>query len=221
MARATCAFAVVNIDTTRIVFNEKEVAKVFQLKNSGSSPALVQLWTDYGDPLSSPDLVKTPVVALPPVNKMFANETRSFRLILSSRQSLKRNEESLYWLNIYQIPVMPDSAEQPEQMLVLPLRIRIKVFVRPKGISAPTHDDYKKINFRIQDGRLVIENPLPWFITMNVRTNYKEIKNNIMLPPLSDTPLAEAKNVRNGDVINYQVIDDLGNTLDYEKRTEN
>jgi P pilus assembly chaperone PapD len=92
---------------------------------------LLQVWTDAGETASSPDSSRTPLVVLPPVFKMQPDELRTLRVMLSSRRSLPEDRESLFWLNIYQIPPELNATESVTAKLVLPLRLRLKVFIRP------------------------------------------------------------------------------------------
>lgn len=91
------AQAAVNIDRTRIIFASDEVAQSLTLSNDNTTPMLLQVWTDAGNIDASPDNSKTPLVALPPVFKMQPGELRTLRLLLSSRQQLATDRESLFW----------------------------------------------------------------------------------------------------------------------------
>lgn len=101
---APAPFAAVNIDRTRIVFAANDVVQSLTLTNDSVTPMLLQVWTDAGETASSPDSSRTPLVVLPPVFKMQPDELRTLRVMLSSRRSLPGDRESLFWLNIYQIP---------------------------------------------------------------------------------------------------------------------
>lgn len=97
-------FAAVNVDRIRIVFAANDVVQSLTLTNDSVTPMLLQVWTDAGETASSPDSSRTPLVVLPPVFKMQPDELRTLRVMLSSRRSLPGDRESLFWLNIYQIP---------------------------------------------------------------------------------------------------------------------
>lgn len=97
-------FAAVNVDRTRLVFAANDIAQSLTLANDSVTPMLLQVWTDAGETASSPDNSRTPLVVLPPVFKMQPDELRTLRVMLSSRRSLPEDRESLFWLNIYQIP---------------------------------------------------------------------------------------------------------------------
>jgi P pilus assembly chaperone PapD len=100
----SASFAAVNVDRTRLVFAASDIAQSLTLANDSVTPMLLQVWTDAGETASSPDSSRTPLVVLPPVFKMQPDELRTLRVMLSSRRSLPEDRESLFWLNIYQIP---------------------------------------------------------------------------------------------------------------------
>ncbi len=96
-----------------LFFASDEVAQSLTLSNDNTTPMLLQVWTDAGNIDASPDNSKTPLVALPPVFKMQPGELRTLRLLLSSRQQLATDRESLFWLNIYQIPPVTQDIKKP------------------------------------------------------------------------------------------------------------
>ncbi|CAH5982772.1 fimbrial assembly chaperone [Klebsiella oxytoca] len=208
-------FAAVNVDRTRLVFAANDIAQSLTLANDSVTPMLLQVWTDAGETASSPDNSRTPLVVLPPVFKMQPDELRTLRVMLSSRRSLPEDRESLFWLNIYQIPPELSATKSPTRKLVLPLRLRLKVFIRPTGLKAPTANDEQKLRFSIASQGITITNPTPWYMSLTV-TATKGIRiGSIMLAPYErrDVVLSQAPAV--GTTVNYAVINDSGNWRTY------
>lgn len=208
-------FAAVNVDRTRLVFAANDIAQSLTLANDSVTPMLLQVWTDAGETASSPDNSRTPLVVLPPVFKMQPDELRTLRVMLSSRRSLPEDRESLFWLNIYQIPPELSATKSATCKLVLPLRLRLKVFIRPTGLKAPTANDEQKLRFSIASQGITITNPTPWYMSLTV-TATKGIRiGSIMLAPYErrDVVLSQAPAV--GTTVNYAVINDSGNWRTY------
>ena len=208
-------FAAVNVDRTRLVFAANDIAQSLTLANDSVTPMLLQVWTDAGETASSPDNSRTPLVVLPPVFKMQPDELRTLRVMLSSRRSLPEDRESLFWLNIYQIPPELSATKSATRKLVLPLRLRLKVFIRPTGLKAPTANDEQKLRFSIASQGITITNPTPWYMSLTV-TATKGIRiGSIMLAPYErrDVVLSQAPGV--GTTVNYEVINDSGNWRTY------
>lgn len=211
--------AAVNAEVTRVIFNAGEKSYSLALANSLQQPALVQVWTDKGDPASLPGKVITPVVALPPVFKMQPGELRSIRLQLTDTSALPRDRESLYWLNVYQIPPMTQNDTQIAQKVVLPLRIRMKVFIRPEGVQALQEGDAEKLRIAYdrQENQLQLTNPTPWHITLAGISCEAGSASGVMVAPFATQRVPLQGRGTSCSTVNYEAINDSGNHWGYQK----
>lgn len=208
------ASAVVNAEKTRVVFNSGSIAESLSLVNSEKEPVVVQVWTDNGDPTISPDQVHTPVVINPPVFKMKPGEIRNIRLLLVSAGSLPQDRESVYWLNIYQIPPNTETQHKGEKKVVLPLKIRMKVFVRPEKIGELQENDAQKLQFSIDrepgNKTLLIQNPTPWHLTLSSLRSGKTALPGVMVAPFTSERVDIPADKTLADKVEYDVINDNG-----------
>lgn len=208
------ASAVVNAEKTRVVFNSGSIAESLSLVNSEKEPVVVQVWTDNGDPTVSPDQVHTPVVINPPVFKMKPGEIRNIRLLLVSAGSLPQDRESVYWLNIYQIPPNTETQHKGEKKVVLPLKIRMKVFVRPEKIGELQENDAQKLQFSMDrepgDKTLLIQNPTPWHLTLSSLRSGKTALPGVMVAPFTSERVEIPADKTLADKVEYDVINDNG-----------
>ena len=208
------ASAVVNAEKTRVVFNSGSIAESLSLVNSEKEPVVVQVWTDNGDPTVSPDQVHTPVVINPPVFKMKPGEIRNIRLLLVSAGSLPQDRESVYWLNIYQIPPNTETQHKGEKKIVLPLKIRMKVFVRPEKIGELQENDAQKLQFSIDhepgNKTLLIQNPTPWHLTLSSLRSGKTALPGVMVAPFTSERVEIPADKTLADKVEYDVINDNG-----------
>ena len=208
------ASAVVNAEKTRVVFNSGSIAESLSLVNSEKEPVVVQVWTDKGDPTVSPDQVHTPVVINPPVFKMKPGEIRNIRLLLVSAGSLPQDRESVYWLNIYQIPPNTETQHKGEKKVVLPLKIRMKVFVRPEKIGELQENDAQKLQFSIDresgNKTLLIQNPTPWHLTLSSLRSGKTALPGVMVAPFTSERVDIPADKTLADKVEYDVINDNG-----------
>lgn len=215
--------AVVNVETTRVVFNENDETVSLSLNNSEKQPTIVQLWTDDGDPFVTPEKAHSSIVIVPPIFKMEPNEIRSLRLIRVPDPTLAKDRESLFWLNIYQIPPNTENRVQNEKKVVLPLRIRMKVFVRPTGISALQEQHGQQLTFSgtTKQGNpyLDIENPTPWYMTLTgITLDATEIEDMMIAPKSTLTISLDKQKMKQFPLaIQYQLVNDTGNYWSYEK----
>ncbi|MFT8210805.1 MAG: fimbria/pilus periplasmic chaperone [Symbiopectobacterium sp.] len=207
------AFGVVNIEGTRVILHDGEMSTSLILSNSEKQPTLVQVWSDDGDPLTPPERATTSLIAVPPVFSMKPGEARSLRLLLTSRQGVANDKESLLWLNVYQIS--PNTAEMTRhtQNVVLPLRLRLKVFIRPAGLGDPNESDGEQLRFRLLQGRdgaqLQVTNPTPWHMTLTDISYAEQRLGSMMVAPTSSVNLLINRAIV-GQALSYQPINDLG-----------
>lgn len=205
------AVAAVNVEGTRVIFNSGDTITSVNLINSGETPALVQLWFDEGDLFASPESVRIPVIALPPVFKLQPGELRDIRIQLVSLEQLPRDRESLYWLNIYQVPPNTISPGITKRV-ILPLRLRLKVFIRPPTVSRPQEVDGQRLHFRLKDnGRkvIIINNPTPWYMTLSAFDIGNEKTNGMMLAPGEKKEVIFKKSI-NSTKVEYEIVNDNG-----------
>lgn len=216
---AAHASAVVNVDRTRIVFNAGESNQTLNIKNGAEFPSVVQIWSDDGDLMQSPELSTAPIFAMPPMMKLSPEEQRAIRLVLTSRQSLPEDRESLYWLNLYQIPALTRHTGGAEQKILLPLRLRLKVFIRPAALGAPQPEDVQKLRFVVNDRQLKVENPTAWSMSLRLNIANKVKVDDVLVAPFGSITLPLAQPVKIGESVTYEVFDDNGNPVSYQSHT--
>ncbi|MCI1899008.1 MAG: fimbria/pilus periplasmic chaperone [Enterobacter sp.] len=214
------ARAVVNVEGTRVIIHQGELSASLTLSNSEKQPTMVQIWSDDGDPLTPPEKTSTPLIAVPPVFSMKPGEVRVVQLMLTSTEALSKNSESLFWLNIYQIP--PNTAAvSGARQVVLPLRLRMKVFIRPEGVDDPVEQDGNKLRFSLQSAqngqRMVVTNPTPWHMTLTNMSFMGSRLGGVMVAPVSSVsiPVEPGKGTR---PLEYELINDLGTRWVYKVR---
>lgn len=132
------AMAGVVITGTRLVYPAGQKEITVKLNNNGMHPALVQAWVDTGDINASPTSSKAPFVLSPPVSRIDPSKGQSLRLMFTGAP-LASDKESVYWLNILEIP---PKADGPVDLNVLQMafRSRIKIFYRPDGLPGSATD---------------------------------------------------------------------------------
>lgn len=164
------AAAGVVVDGTRVVYPEDRHEVTIRIHNPGDAPSLVQAWLDAGDPNAKPGESKVPFVMTPPLFRLDPAKSQSLRLMYT-HDPLPRNSESLFWLNVLDIPPRaPASADRPNR-LELAFKHRMKVFFRPAGLrgtaaDAPAHLEWTLL---LKDGKLVgvkASNPTAYHVSL-------------------------------------------------------
>ncbi|AOX99420.1 molecular chaperone [Jeongeupia sp. USM3] len=145
------AAASVTMINTRVVYPGDATERTIQLNNDDPIPSIVQVWVDSGDAASTPETADAPFVALPALFRIEPRSGQVVRLIYTGKD-LPRDRESVFYLNIVQVPPKDALKSQQNHMTVI-LRNRLKLFYRPSGIEGRSDDVSKQLAFSlVQDG---------------------------------------------------------------------
>ncbi len=150
------AAAGVVVNGTRVVYPAARREVTISLQNSGERPSLVQAWLDTGDIHSKPGESKVPFVLTPPLFRLDPTKVQSLRLVYT-HDPLPTDRESLFWLNVLDIP--PRAAVNPDMpnQLDLAFKHRMKVFFRPQGLAGSAADAPARLTWKLlsKDGKLI------------------------------------------------------------------
>jgi chaperone protein EcpD len=211
------AHANVLIGGTRVVLPAKDGEVTVRLTNDNEHPALVQAWIDRGDPKATPDTVDTPFLVTPPMFRMEPRRDQSLR-ILYTREPLPADRESLFWLNVLEVPPKPADMEASNtNYLQLALRSRIKLFFRPQGLTVDPLKAPEQLTFRAAAGELVVRNPTPYHVTLSslsvIDAGKPHEAETGMVAPFGELRVRVptlAKAAASGAVVNFTSINDFG-----------
>ncbi len=208
--------------STRVVFNEGQTQQSLMLVNTNSWPVMVQSWVDNGETnITAPDRLKTPFVAIPALFPLEPQGMQGLRLVYN-QQALPGDRESVFWLNLYEIP--PKSATPQAQSVVLTMNTQMKIFWRPKGLGAP-QDIEKKISFSQgaigNEIEIVCHNASPWHVSFSGislrigdKTYAARQQPDMMVSPYSEKRYTVAVDRRQRGVfplrVHAELIDDRG-----------
>jgi chaperone protein EcpD len=167
---APYAAAGVVVDGTRVVYPAAKREVTINIRNPGDTPSLVQAWLDAGDPHAKPGESKVPFVLTPPLFRLDPTKVQSLRLVYT-HDPLPDNRESLFWLNVLDIP--PRAAANPDvpNQLELAFKHRMKVFFRPAGLAGSAADAPSRLTWKLlaKDGKLVgieASNPTGYHVSL-------------------------------------------------------
>jgi P pilus assembly chaperone PapD len=164
------AHASVIIGGTRVVFPAKDGEVTVRLTNDSATPALIEAWIDRGDPHSTPDKVDVPFLITPPLFRMEPHKDQSLRII-ATPAPLPVDRESLFWLNVLEIPPKPSGPQVAgKNLLQFAIRSRLKFFYRPAQFSGDPLEAPAQLTWKtVPDGQgyaLEVRNPSPYHITI-------------------------------------------------------
>jgi chaperone protein EcpD len=169
-AAAPYAAAGVVVDGTRVVYPAAKREVSINIRNPGDTPSLVQAWLDAGDPHAKPGESKVPFVLTPPLFRLDPTKVQSLRLVYT-HDPLPENRESLFWLNVLDIPPRAAANSDAPNQLELAFKHRMKVFFRPAGLAGSAADAPARLTWKLRskDGKLVgieASNPTAYHVSL-------------------------------------------------------
>ncbi|BEH72737.1 fimbrial biogenesis chaperone [Edwardsiella tarda] len=165
-ALLSSAHASVQINGTRVIYNADARDVSVQLTNSGKYPVLVQSWLDDGDPDTLPEKASAPFTLTPPLARLREGGGQTLRLAFIATQTPPADRESVWWLNVLEIPPESDKGGN-ELQLQLAFRSRIKLFYRPAGLNAEqANKAVRQLRWRSAGNTLTLHNPTPYFVSL-------------------------------------------------------
>ena len=169
---ATGAEAGVVIGGTRVVFPASQGEVTVRLSNTSNHPALVEAWIDDGDVRSTPETSNTPFLITPPLFRMEATRDQSLRILyVQGAKPLPTDRESLFWLNVLEVPPKPTGEAADRNTLQFAIRSRLKLFYRPANLPGDPLKAPDQLSFKAapaaEGAALEVHNPTPYFITIS------------------------------------------------------
>lgn len=204
------------VNGTRVVYSGKDKEVTVKLTNVGKAPVLVQSWIDRGDVNANPEKIAVPFILTPPMNRIDPDKSQTLRLSYTASPALPDDRESIYWLNVLEIPSLRASAA-PNRLQVA-FRTRIKLIYRPVAIDdkGKANDAGEKLIWTMSSGKLEARNTSPYFISLVSVTLGKELTGETvegeMIPPMGAQTFKfkNSNALRTGVQIFYQYINDWG-----------
>lgn len=230
---ATCllggmAEASVVVVGTRVIYPAAEREITVQLKNNGEHPALVQAWIDGGDPNISPSEAKSPFLVTPPLVRINPRKGQALR-IAYMHDPLPNDRESVFWLNVLDIPPSAKKNEEGQNKIQVAIRTRLKIFFRPDGLKGNAGGSAENLDWELVSSRSgnVIRaiNSSPFHVTIadvKLVVNGKSARNTVggMIPPFGsyDFPVSGSidANFNKGE-IGFRWVSDFGGIFELKK----
>ena len=169
-ALSTHAQAEIILHGTRVVYPSDAREVTLQVSNNGDKPSLVQAWIDTGDAKSTPDKSNAPFMISPPIFRVEPTSSQALRIAaLPATQSLSQTQETVFWLNVLDIPPKVTSTVSeaaPDNFMQLAIRSRIKLFYRPSSLKDDAAEAPARLQWWLGGQGLVVKNPTPFHVSM-------------------------------------------------------
>ncbi|MGP1325013.1 fimbrial biogenesis chaperone [Serratia sp. CY40230] len=142
---------------TRVIFHEGETEKTLMLLNTNGYPIVAQTWVDNGDVNAAPELSRAPFVTLPSVFALQPSALKGLRILFAGA-NLPADRESVFWLNLYEIPPNPPTTPPLASRVTLAMNTQMKIFYRPRALQGKAENATEAVSFTLQkspDGYLL------------------------------------------------------------------
>ncbi len=199
----TCfnAYSAFTLNGTRFIYDEGRKNIAIEIKNNSDKTYGGQVWVDN---LKGNDVFFVPA---PNLFKIRGEEKQLIRLLYVN-DILPKDRESLFWLNVQEIP--PVASADEGNVLAVALNTQVKLIYRPKVLAESREDAEKGLTYNGS----ILKNPTPYYFALTqVSVNNtplplsKEIEQSISLfPPFSEVNLQRSLSGK----VTVEAIDDYG-----------
>lgn len=168
LCAAMPALASVVVTNTRVIYPESAREVTVQLANKGQQTVLVSAWLDGGDASPKPGETDIPFVITPPLFRLDPDKGQALR-IARLPAALPQDHESVFWLNVHEVPPISQQEIEGKNVMQLALRTRIKLFYRPAALMERVEDAPRQLSWRLVpvSGAMVlrVENPSAYHVS--------------------------------------------------------
>lgn len=188
---------------TRIIYPAGKKQTTMSVRNtSEQSSFLVQSWVEDSEEKKSIDFVITP-----PLYVSGPGNENALRLMYSGAPPAQ-DRETLYYLNTKAIPSLDKKIIEGKNMLMLAAVTRIKLFLRPAGLTPTAEKAPEKLEFHRTGSLMRIENPTPYYLTLaEIKVGGKKLPNTMVSPRSITTLTLPATFI---GAVTYRTINDYG-----------
>jgi chaperone protein EcpD len=205
---------------TRVVYPAQQREVSVKLTNDdGKFPRLVQAWIDTGDEKLSAEKSNVPFILTPPVFRVEPGKSQVMRMVYT-KEPLATDKETLFWLNVLEVP--PKVGSEEDNQLRFAFRLRTKLFFRPANLAMKPENARGKLEWslvKVAGGQaLQVRNPTPYYISFQsvaLAIDDKQIKSDdyTMVAPggvqhfsLKNVPATPGA----GTHVEFSIVDDYG-----------
>ncbi|OVZ89775.1 molecular chaperone [Yersinia alsatica] len=232
LSQIPAAHAEIYLGATRLIVNAKDKEATLRVVNEGRSAVLLQIWVDLGESEAPPEKITTPFIVSPPILRLDGTRSQRLRVLFTgSGTPLPSDRESVFWLNVLEVPQkVPNNAASQMQMA---FRTRIKLFYRPQqlqGISTTTIQEQLRFSLIKQGNKsaVLVSNPTPFHQTL-LEISLGRDKSQIVASVVPESGMINPKGqdsfvleqtkgaVTAGMKVFYSVLDDFGTVVTGEQ----
>jgi len=193
----------IRLGSTRAIYSDTQKQIGLAVRNtSDRQPFFVQSWVEGADGHKTQDFRVTPPLYLSEPGK-----ANTLRLTYVGRPA-KQNEETLYYFRSRAIPALSKKETEGRDLLLLAAVTRIKLFLRPAGLTPAVDDAPAQLSFHRSGNAVRIDNPTPYHITLTQINSGGEPLEDVMVNPHASATVALPSAASSS--VSFHTINDAG-----------
>lgn len=205
---STFSFASIVIGGTRVIYPQAEKNVSVQLTNEGDSPVLAQSWIDEGNSDANPQTLQVPFMLSPPINRIEPKKGQTLSISYTGK-ALPAECESVFWLNVLEVPAKTKSADN---MLQMAFRTRIKIFFRPSGLKGTPAQAAEQLNWSMSGNHVQAANASQYHVSLvrvSIKGDTRKPAEGKMIAP-AGSELFNVPGAARGKTLSVQWVNDYG-----------
>ncbi|EES0777512.1 fimbrial chaperone [Escherichia coli] len=213
LTMSSSVMAAFTLNGTRYIYEEGKKNISFEVTNKSDSPYGGQVWIEN---ISQPkdQVFITPMPAFFKVN----DKEKQLVRLMSVSDALPKDRESLFRLNVQELPPKPKESEG--NAIALAMNTRVKVFYRPKALSAGREKAEEQVEVVRRGGSTYLKNPTPYYFALTkIYVNKKLINLDVEVDRLVGefAPFSEimVNDIPSSGEITFDAVDDWGGVRNY------
>lgn len=199
---------------TRVIYPADQKQVSLSVRNTSEQTRfMVQTWAEDAQGKKTNDFVVTP-----PLYVSNPGNENNLRLMYAGLPAPK-DRETIYFLNTKAIPALDKSKLEGRNVLMLATSTRIKIFVRPAGLTPEPTKAPEMLAFKRNGSQVTVDNPTPYYITLvQIKAGNHKL-DNMMVPPHGNASLTLPTSGIN--TISFRTVNDYGGYTAEKSKTLN
>ncbi|MFV4846942.1 fimbrial chaperone [Edwardsiella tarda] len=202
------------LSNTRVIYDGGKKNASFEIVNNSNQVYGGQVWIDNTEQHDGVYMIPSP-----PFFKINAKQRQIVR-IMKMDLPLPKDRESLFWLNVQEIPPKPEEKDSDGSLLAIAMNTRVKLIYRPKSIITERSDAEKKLTLEQRHNATWLKNPTPYYMAVvgiknngiSIKLSDKVMQSITVLAPFSSLSLDK----RISNKATLEIVNDWGGVKAYE-----
>ncbi|MCL5497453.1 fimbria/pilus periplasmic chaperone [Escherichia coli] len=220
---STIAQGSVVVNSTRVIYQASKKEVTVNLTNQNSAPVLIQNWIETDSAQRESASKNVPFILTPPINRVDAGKGQTLRISYLGSPALPQDRESVFWLNILEVPAKAKDVNEDQSKLNIAFRTRIKLFYRPNDLPGTATQAMENLHWSIKGNGVNVTNSSKYYVSL-FDVTYKsggkkyDTKGFMIAPGATEFYQFKGIAVTNINDLSYSAVNDYGANVQYKAK---